>query len=370
VPLISEQPFAHYLGLELGFRRSNYSSVGNVDTYKIGGEWAPVEWLRLRGVFNEATRAPSVFELFQAGDQGFPAFIDPCRDVNADGVPEGSTVQGTPPTQAECVLQGIPLAQYPGFTANNSQVEAFAFGNPDLSPETAETSSYGIVFTPDWFPVGDLRASIDYYDIAITDVIAAVGAQFLINQCYHFDIAAACAVVVRDPVTGQVDFVNTSVSNQASLETQGYDIQVEWSLPLGPGQLTVNELYSILDSFQFNGIELAGTTTAAIGGALPEYKSVLSVSYNVGDWTAFGRWTYTPSLIGGTVGEETPEASYFDASVRWNLTDSFTLTANVDNLFDEAPPQTIDGFFSQANTDPQVYRVLGRSFAVSGRYRF
>ena len=81
VPLISEAPFAHYLGLEAGFRRSNYSSVGNVDTYKIGGEWAPVEWLRFRAVFNEATRAPSVFELFQAGDQGFPAYTDPCRDT-------------------------------------------------------------------------------------------------------------------------------------------------------------------------------------------------------------------------------------------------------------------------------------------------
>jgi len=39
-------------------------------------------------------------------------------------------------------------------------------------------------------------------------------------------------------------------------------------------------------------------------------------------------------------------------------------------VFDEYPPQTFGGLFSQANTDPQVYRVLGRSFTVSGRYRF
>ena len=47
-----------------------------------------------------------------------------------------------------------------------------------------------------------------------------------------------------------------------------------------------------------------------------------------------------------------------------------TLTVNVDNVMDEYPPQTAEGFFSQANTDPQLYRVLGRSFAISGRYRF
>ena len=81
VPLITEAPFAHYLGLEGGFRRSNYSSIGSVDTYKIGAEWAPAEWLRFRAIYNEATRAPSVFELFQNGDQGFPSYVDPCRDA-------------------------------------------------------------------------------------------------------------------------------------------------------------------------------------------------------------------------------------------------------------------------------------------------
>jgi outer membrane receptor protein involved in Fe transport len=127
IPLISEQPFAHYLGLEAGYRRSNYSSVGNVDTYKIGGEWAPVEWLRFRGIFNEATRAPNVFELFQAGDQGFPAYADPCNQVA---------------NQPNCIaapgLSGWP-GFAPGFVQNNSQVQAFAFGNPNLGPETAET---------------------------------------------------------------------------------------------------------------------------------------------------------------------------------------------------------------------------------------
>ena len=207
-------------------------------------------------------------------------------------------------------------------------------------------------------------------------MIAGLGAGFFLNDCYVNANAASCARIVRNPVTGQVDSVNTTRSNQGGLETQGYDIQAEWSLPLGPGQLTINELYSILDDWQFNGNSFAGTSSAAIGGAFPDYKSVLSVTYNVGDWTLVGRWSYVPPMDSGFLGGfgfdvgETPEASYFDASVRWNVTDNFTLTANVDNLTDELPPQTADGIFSQANTDPQVYRVLGRTFAISGRYRF
>lgn len=67
----------------------------------------------------------------------------------------------------------------------------------------------------------------------------------------------------------------------------------------------------------------------------------------------------------------TPEASYFDLAARWNITDNFTITGNVDNVTDETPPQTLDGAFGgQANTDVQVYRVLGRTFSISGRYRF
>lgn len=365
VPLVSEAAFAHYLGLEAGFRRSNYSSVGNVDSYKIGAEWAPTEWLRFRVMQNEATRAPSVIELFQSGDQGFPAYTDPCRDTNSDGNPD------TGVTQAFCIGQGVPGANYPGFTANNSQVEAFAFGNPNLDPETSESLTYGVVFTPDWFPIGDLRASVDYYDIEITDVIAAFGAQFFINDCYINGNLASCANVVRDPATGQIDFVNTSRGNQGSLATSGYDIQLEWSVPIGPGQLTVNELYSILESYQINGNEFAGGSSAGIGGALPDYKSVLSVSYAVGDWTLFGRWTYSPETYSfNWANTFNPESSYVDLSARWAMTDNFTITANVDNVMDEYPPQTADGLFGQANTDVQNYRVLGRTLSVSGRYRF
>jgi outer membrane receptor protein involved in Fe transport len=368
VPILSEVPGAHYLGLELGYRTSDYSSVGDVETYKYGGEWAPVEWLRFRYIFNNATRAPNVFEVFQAGDQGFPPYADPCNDTASN--------------QANCIAApgaaAINPAVYPGFVQNNTQVQAFAFGNPNLGPETAESVTYGVVFQPDWFPLGDFRATVDYYDIEVTDVIAAVTAQFILTDCYgpNFN-PASCALITRDPSTGQVVSVNTSRSNQASLETSGIDVQLEWSVPIGPGQLTINELYSVLDEFLFNGAHFEGGTTAGIGGALPDYKSVLSISYNIGDWTLFGRWTYTPSLYANGVCaayfdcDDSPEAEYFDVSARWNVTDNFTVTANIDNIFDEYPPITAEGTLGgQGNTDPQVYRVLGRTFAISGRYRF
>ncbi|MBX7249884.1 MAG: TonB-dependent receptor [Caulobacteraceae bacterium] len=383
VPLIKDQPLAYYLGIEGGYRYSDYSSVGGVDTFKIGAEWAPVEWLRFRGVYNEATRAPSVIELFQNGDQGFPPYTDPCRQ---------SAVNATPGLQALCVAQGVPLAAYPGFAANNSQVQAFAFGNPNLKPETAQSLTAGLVLQPDWFPVGDFRATVDYYDIKIEDAIAPLGAQFFLNSCYGTPgnlstDQSQCFRITRDPVTGQVTSVNTTIANLNTLETRGWDFQFEWTVNLEdtflpiPGRLRVNELLSLIDSFQINNNEFIGTTSGAIGGALFDWKSTLSIYYTLGDWTAFARWSYVPEIcdptfgVGpdncqGTAGQMDPAASYVDISARWNITDNFQVTGFIGNLFDEDPPQTPAGLFSQANTDPQVYRVLGRTFSISAKVRF
>jgi outer membrane receptor protein involved in Fe transport len=363
VPLVRDVPFVHYLGLEGGFRYSDYSSVGGVQTYKIGAEYAPVDWLRFRAIYNEATRAPSVFELFQAGDQGFPGYTDPCAAVSN---PDAATL-------AFC-SQRAGGFDFTGYTQPNTQVQAFAFGNPDLAPEDASTFTIGAVIQPDWFPIGNLRATVDYYDIEITDVVSAFGAQFFINQCYDSldPNSAACQRIVRDPTNGNIISVDTTRGNQGSFETSGYDIQLDWGWDVGPGRLRINELLTIVDSYKFNGNEFVGTTSGGIGGAIYDWRSVLTATYSFGDWLLFGRWSYTPGMVDDPFGihpdNETPEASFVDASVRWNATDRLQLTARVNNVFDEFPPQTIGG--GQANTDVQLYRVLGRTWSVSARLRF
>ncbi len=139
------------------------------------------------------------------------------------------------PNAAFCSAQtggALAPAFWAGFTANNSQVEAFAFGNPNLAPEVAQTFTAGFVFQPDFMPVGRLSMTVDYYDIEITDVIASFGAQFFINDCYTNNVAASCARVVRDTGTGQIDHVNTSRGNQGTFATNGVDLAIEYSIDL------------------------------------------------------------------------------------------------------------------------------------------
>lgn len=378
LPLLRDLPGAKYLGLDFGYRYSDYTTVGGLDTYKIGLEYEPLDWVKVRTVFNSAVRAPSVFELFQNGDQGFPSVIDPCM-IQGGQAPTGSLAN-------LCNLQAPSVDFTTGLTQANSQTEAFAFGNPDLKPESAETFTFGVVLQPKSFPIGNFRASVDYYDIEITDIIASLGASYWVNACYDsLDLnSTACSKVFRDQVTGQLDYVNTSRVNGGFYRTKGYDTQIDWSVDLADygwnGRVSVNELLTIVDELNFDGDDDVGNAWASIGGASFDWKSVLSVTYDIGDWTIFGRWSYTPELNDVTFTNaidesiyKTPAASYVDVSARWNVTDSLQLTAFVGNLFDEqAPVLPIGVYNGQANTDVQIYYpgLFGRNFSISARARF
>lgn len=365
IPVLKDKPFAKYLGFEIGGRFSNYSTVGNVTTYKAGAEYSPVSWVKFRGMYNEATRAPNVFELFQNGDQGFPQFTDPCN----------ATIGRTAATAAFCVAQGVPSAAISTFTQNNSQVEAYAFGNPDLKPETSKSTTLGLVFRPDWFPVGKLSATVDYYKISVADAVADRGATTIIRSCYTGLDAnnPDCARIKRDVNTGQMVSVNTSRGNLASFNLQGYDIGAEWSNTIYGGRFRLQEVLSLVNKYEQNGFNYVGYTDASVGGSTPDYKSVLTATYKKGDWSFLTRWTYTPPMteidFEGVV-PKTPAASYFDASARYDFSNKLQATVVVTNLLDKDPPQTFNGLLSQANTDPQVYRMLGRTYNVSLRYRF
>src|SRR5690606_12907609 len=84
VPLLAGLPLVETLNLELGYRLSDYDSVGTIGTYKINGEWAPTHWLRFRGGYQKASRAPNLGELFTARTNtlAFAGDGDPCAPEN------------------------------------------------------------------------------------------------------------------------------------------------------------------------------------------------------------------------------------------------------------------------------------------------
>ena len=83
-PLLRDAPGAESLEAVVGYRLSDYASAGSFDSWKAELIYQPVGAVRLRGSYQQAVRAPSVFELYLPQLPGFDDFfffpdgVDPC----------------------------------------------------------------------------------------------------------------------------------------------------------------------------------------------------------------------------------------------------------------------------------------------------
>ena len=64
VPLLRDVPGAQSLEAVVGYRLSDYASAGRFDSWKAELIYQPIDAVRLRGSYQQAVRAPSVFELY------------------------------------------------------------------------------------------------------------------------------------------------------------------------------------------------------------------------------------------------------------------------------------------------------------------
>lgn len=392
IPLLRDLPAVSALNLELGYRNSNYNLAGSVDTYKAALDWSPIDSLRLRGSYNRATRAPSIFELFLPPQENFPGYSDPCNFDSAErSGPDAAAVA------ALCQAQGIPASALATFDQTNAQVRAIQGGNLALLPEVADTYTFGAVWQGE---LGDhlLRTTVDYWFYDIADTIGVVSSDSAIGRCFNavganpgFDPSNQwCQLFFRLP-SGEITDVQENNRNLGKLEAKGVDMQIDYAVPLGEswGKLRANFLVTRLlewrsqeDSVSPFG-EFEGTITQDVGEAFPEWKAVLNLGW---DWRQFGfNWnvryidamrvvnddtTGTPVVNG--LAPSVPAFDYHRFTARWSPTDALSFTVGVDNVFDEQPPIYTDDNTAgqQANTDPTNYDILGRRYFMVGTYQF
>ena len=373
LPLLGGDGFPDLLAVGAGARYSDYSSVGGLFNWKAEVEFAPISQIRFRATYNRAARAPNVFELFQNGDQGFPSVVDPCNATNAAR------------NVAQCIATGVPAGPIPGFAQINSQAQAFSFGNSNLTEEKAETYTIGAVFSPGQLFGGNLTITADYYNIRLTNRVAAQGAGFFLTQCYSGLNAAACARITRDPGTGQITAINTTVANFADpFITSGVDIGVDWTIRLSDQwRLLINNTTTYVDEYVIGGINYADTAFSGIGGVTFRWGNTLTASVRNDKFTGQVRWVWRQGGRQNFVGAELeglfaggsqriPDLHLVNLSLRYNVSDHFELTGIINNLLNFYPPQTATGFFEQANTNINFYDAyaLGRNFTIQARVRF
>ncbi len=83
VPVLKDLPLLQALNFELGVRYSTYSNADSGVTYKALADYQMFDWLRFRGGYNRAVRAPNLAESYEQKQSGFgaaggTAYGDPC----------------------------------------------------------------------------------------------------------------------------------------------------------------------------------------------------------------------------------------------------------------------------------------------------
>ena len=165
--------------------------------------------------------------------------------------------------------------------------------------------------------------------------------------------------------------------------TSGVDFQLDWRVPIGPGQLGVGWYVGWLDEFEIRTTNEAPAehfagTVGGFAGSYPEWKWLMDLRYTWRELECGVAWRYVGSTIDNARFFETPDVvavphkDYFDIDAGYTFEEGWvhklTIRAGIENLTDEQPP--IIPNWSLANTDPSQVDVLGRRYYVTLALRF
>ncbi len=403
LPLMQDKPFAKSLAIDASYRYSSYSpfngsTVGGVktNTYGFSAAWKPSHDYRVRASFDRAVRAPNVGELYSPQTVALDGNVDPCAGTNPSA------------TLAQCARSGVTAAQYGNILpAPAAQYNGLLGGNPNLQPETALTSSFGIGWTPSYVP--GLSAEIDYYDIKIENVIEALGGNTIITQCVNTGLL--CQDVHRSAggeLWGQSGYVFDTEQNVGELEEKGVDIDVNYEMGLrGYGRLAfalqgtyIGGLYTTtITGLPSTRYDCAGYYGPVCGQPVPKWRHRMTVTWMT-PWhglQATATWRYfspvtldalspNPALGklngGGTIANGAISStdahiasySYLDLTAAMPVAHGVVARLGVNNVLDKQPPviglSDLPGVFGNGNTFPQMYDSLGRYIFVDVTAKF
>jgi iron complex outermembrane receptor protein len=385
LPLIDDKPGAYKLSLDAGYRYSSYTLGFNTNTYKVGLEWAPIQDVRLRGGYNRAVRAPNLDELFAPPAVGAGGVADPCW--------------GPSPvlTSDQCLLTGVPLNRYGHLSTNSAaQINTRTAGSPDLTPESADTYTLGVVIQPQAIP--GLIASIDAFDIKIKNTITAISPTTIVLDCGLGLDPALCGHIHRSPGTNSLwadsttGWVDTRTQNIGVNATKGLDVTGHYRLDVGKaGRLsfglagTYTKEFTIQPDPNGGSYDCSGLFGGTCGAPLPKWRHVVTTDWGA-PWAGLDvtlRWRHigsvdvdrsssNPQLSSGfyTAVGHFAAYNYLDLSAAVPIGQAAEFRLGINNLADKNPPLSPTGTLSNCpNTSCNDNSWVG-TYDTLGRYIF
>jgi outer membrane receptor protein involved in Fe transport len=359
VPLLRDLPMVKSLEANLAARYSDYDLFGDDTNYKAGLLWTVVDGLKLRATSSTAFRVPNVPELFGGVSEAQLTTADPCSGW--------STKSPTSDIYKNCQAAGVPV----GYTQIGNVIRTTVGGNSDLQPESADTLTIGLVWQPSF--LSGLQATIDYWDIQISDSIQSIPGSQKLSQCYN-SVGLShpfCAPQhhTRDSLTGEVNFLSAQPSNIGSEDASGIDLGITFDTDIRSYAAVFDVTVSYLDTYEVSAfpgavpIDYAGYITGG-RGSYTHWRGNASATVSGALWTANWNMQYigaaddinVPSGIGSSV----DAVMYHNLQFAYSITDDVRLAVGVDNIFDEDAP--FYASWIDANTDTMTYDLMGTRY--------
>jgi iron complex outermembrane receptor protein len=359
IPLLADVAFVKELSIDAAIRWFDYSTFDSDTTWKLGLTWHVNDDLMLRGVASTAFRAPTVDELYGGNVGSYDYLTDPCSGYGS--ADSSSTLYQT--CDAEI---GNTSFEY-----TDSQIENTYTTVDNLTPEEADTFTLGIVYNPHF--IEGLSATIDYFNIDISNAISRISTQTYLDECYAGG-SSYCDVlgITRDEITGNIDYMESPLTNVGTVKTRGVDtnitykfagLGVDWGVDLDVTRL----LEYTEDNVDYTG-KIDGTN-----GGFAKWKSNLSIKASQDDWMASWKVRYIGSMTDDYYAsydlvQEVSSTVYHDIALQYAINGTWTVSAGIDNVFDETPPYIYS--WNDANTVPEVFDVMGRYYHAKVTARF
>jgi iron complex outermembrane receptor protein len=365
VPLLREAPAARSLDLSAGLRWSRSNAFGSDASGSAGLAWQPSAAVTLRGGFAEVFRAPPLVDLYSSNRAFFAPVRDPCGNSPS-------------PVQAvNCSAAGVPFGSYvqpPG-----DEIPTVLGGNSALVPESGDSLSIGLDFRPTSHP--GFRVSLDYWQLDLRRAIAELGPQLILELCASDGDPDVCRLASRES-NGAVRLIDSRLLNVGRESGRGVDASAQFEWQAGrlraSARLDAAHLHSrrIRAADGADDVEIAG---ARYGDSIyPQWRGSIRAGLTGRDWSVFYTYDYMGSATECTDVEAAPgllvgchrmePVGYHDVELALDAPGVLTLALHARNLTDVEPPRAAIAP-PGANTIPEAYRLLGRTYVLALRYQ-
>lgn len=376
-------PFADTLNVQAAVRREEFSGGLGSTVYKVSGKWDVAGPLSVRGSYGTNFAAP-------------PLDLTPgnlATVVRSYSVAGGDWLGGTTLTRN------------------------------DVEPEEATSMNLGLIWQSRGFAEDhDMRIMIDYFDIELEGEIGELATHSQIASAVFtgpggtMDCASPFASRVSLNVSATTNgngtcqagatvgsdlvSVMTDRGNGSDRTTKGFDISMNYNLPIQNADLTfgltstrVTELKG--SATLLDGVEVApasdflgGLNFSSIGFASPKWRTNAFVNYNRDRHNARLTARYTSGLDdarfdngpltpgGFQAGTALPfegndygdidSSLFFDATYVFDFNENFVFTGTINNVLDEDPPFV----YAEFGYDPRIANPLKRTIEIGVKAKF